>query len=192
MKIHNYLSDDDYRLAQERANLRKISKVWVRESTIDAIVARVPAATGVICHGTRNGAEQQFFAARYPGAEIIGTEIAKTATRFPMTVQWDFRKPNPNWFARFDILYSNSIDHTNEPQQTLCVWRDQLANGGTLVIEFAHDPENNRARSSDPLEMSLAEIETLFANSGLEIVDQIDERHDMGTSRIYFLQRAHG
>jgi hypothetical protein len=55
MKIHNYLSDDDYRLAQERANLRKISKVWVRESTIDAIVARVPAATSVICHGTRNG-----------------------------------------------------------------------------------------------------------------------------------------
>jgi trans-aconitate methyltransferase len=138
------------------------------------------------------GQNSAIFAARYPGAEIIGTEIAKTATRFPMTVQWDFRKPNPNWFARFDILYSNSIDHTNEPQQTLCVWRDQLANGGTLVIEFAHDPENNRARSSDPLEMSLAEIETLFANSGLEIVDQIDERHDMGTSRIYFLQRAHG
>jgi hypothetical protein len=74
----------------------------------------------------------------------------------------------------------------------LPVWRDQLANGGTLVIEFAHDPENNRARSSDPLEMSLAEIETLFDNSGLEIVDQIDERHDMGTSRIYFLQRADG
>jgi hypothetical protein len=40
--------------------------------------------------------------------------------------------------------------------------------------------------------MTLVEIESLFANSGLEIVDQIDERHDMGTSRIYFLQRAHG
>jgi hypothetical protein len=73
------------------------------------------------------------------------------------------------------------------------VWRDQLANGGTLVIEFAHDSRKQpSARSSDPLEMTLVEIESLFANSGLEIVDQIDERHDMGTSRIYFLQRAHG
>jgi hypothetical protein len=89
-------------------------------------------------------------------------------------------------------LFSNSIDHTTEPSKTIAVWRDQLANGGTLVIEFAHDSGNNRARSSDPLEMTLVEIESLFANLGLEIVDQIDERHDMGTSRIYFLQRAHG
>jgi hypothetical protein len=121
MKIHNYLSDDDYRLAQERANLRKISKVWVRESTIDAIVARVPAATGVICHGTRNGAEQQFFAARYPGAEIIGTEIAKTATRFPMTVQWDFRKPNPNWSgASISCTATRSTTPTSQAKQLPC------------------------------------------------------------------------
>ena len=66
--------------------------VYLKKVTIDAIVENMNSANTVLCHGTRNGAEQRYFKDHWKNAEVLGTEISDTATQFPMTVEWDMQK----------------------------------------------------------------------------------------------------
>lgn len=75
---------ETYRRVQEEGNKRKLTSVFVLENVIHGI-AEYAQAKGpvrhVLCHGTRNAAEQGYFRAAIPGlAEVIGTEISETAT----------------------------------------------------------------------------------------------------------------
>jgi len=175
MKIFNYESDTHYRHEQETANIKKLKKIWVQENTIEKIFNDFGKnCSAVICHGTRNGAEQNFFKKYYPNADIIGTEISKTAGLFANTIQWDFRKQNKDWLEKFDILYSNSFDHTNIPEETLKVWHEQVKKSGCIYIEFCFDSDNNNSRASDPLEISEKDLMDLFEKSKLRVIKTYD------------------
>ena len=65
MKIWKYESYDDYVKAQTKANVKKIKKIWVQKSTIKQIYNRIPMAANILCHGTRNAAEQKYFSDMY-------------------------------------------------------------------------------------------------------------------------------
>ena len=108
MKLYEYKDYDEYVSEQNRANALKIKHVWVDRSTISQIAETVDEASAIICHGTRNAAEQRYLKEYYPTAEIIGTEISDTADQFEMTVQHDFHEQKDEWVGKFDILYSNS------------------------------------------------------------------------------------
>lgn len=172
MKIYKYKNDDEYIEAQKAANKRKIKKIWVHKSTIMEIKKRQPQASFILCHGTRNAAEQSFFQEAYPEAQIVGTEISDTALDFPLTVQWDFRKEKKDWIGQFDIVYSNSFDHTNQPQETLKVWKNQLKKKGILVIEYSFAKTDNKSRKSDPLEITSKEFRSLCRKEGLLLIDE--------------------
>lgn len=91
----------------------------------------------VLCHVTRNGAEQQFFRERLPKAEIIGTEISDTATQFPMAIQWDFHEVRLEWRSAFVLVFSNSWDHTYDPDKLFPTWLSCVAGNGALVLEWS-------------------------------------------------------
>ncbi len=90
--------------------------------------------SSVLCHGTRNAREQEYFKNLLPFAEIIGTEISYTAAEFPMTEQHDFHEPQDKWLNKFDIVYSNSFDHSYDPEKCINTWKDQLSSNGSLYI----------------------------------------------------------
>jgi hypothetical protein len=169
MKIYQYKDYDEYVTAQTEANLIKINLVHVSKVTIKKIVKLHGHAESVLCHGTRNAAEQKFFKEFYPGADIVGTEISYSATQFPMTVQWDFHKENTDWIGRFDIVYSNSFDHSIDPVKALTVWQNQLTNNGKIYLEHSF---HVRARSWDPLEIEVNELLDLFEQVGLTVLSQ--------------------
>lgn len=170
MKIYNYESEEHYKQEQEKANFQKLKNIWVQEKTVKKIFYDFGEnCSAIICHGTRNAAEQNFFKKYYPNAEILGSEISSTASQFAMTAQWDFRKQNKDWLQRFDILYSNSFDHTNAPKETLLVWQEQITDSGCMYIEFSFDPNNNSSRASDPFEIDESELIDLFQYAGLKI-----------------------
>jgi hypothetical protein len=176
MKLYKYESYQEYVDAQVAANVRKINNVWVRPSTISKIKA---AAGGnvqtILCHGTRNAAEQKYFREAYPFAMIVGTEISHTADQFPMTVQWDFHEEKEGWNNRFDLIYSNSFDHSYDPDKCLTTWVGQLAAGGKLFLEHALDESDNRSRVSDPLEISTEEVVELLESKGLRIITRLQQ-----------------
>ena len=170
MKIYEYKDYDEYVSYQTEANKHKIKNVYVHTNTIKTIVNDKKNADNIICHGTRNGAEQKYFKHFFPQAYIVGTEISETASQFKMTVQHDFTIQKNEWIDKFDIVYSNSFDHSIDPVATLTTWRDQLNVNGRLYVEHSEDPRINKSRAWDPLAISKKEIKEIMKQVDLELI----------------------
>ncbi len=195
MKVWKYGSYMEYVEAQIEANKRKLRNVWVRDSTICAIVAYMGfEVRNVLCHGTRNGAEQRMFQRHYPNAYVIGTEISDTAREFPHTLEHDFHHPVQHWMEMFDTIYSNSLDHAYDPALALKRWREQLHPAGRMFIEYSFTPENNTSNVSDPLEISWDEMLGLFEGAGLKFITTFMASGIKGEPRnastVFVLERA--
>jgi SAM-dependent methyltransferase len=157
--LHRYSKPDGsfdvdlYRSVQIKGNKRKLDRVFADQQTIDFIsdylVKSGHTPTRGLCHGTRRGLEQKWFADRL-GADVIGTEISDTATQFPNTVQWDFHDRNEEWVGAFDFVYTNSHDHAYDPERAFGVWVEQLNPGGRLLIEHTSAHPAKHANALDP------------------------------------------
>ena len=145
--LHKYENYAQYKGIQVVHNRKKIEDVWSDRTTLSIICGELTKQfphriVRGICHGTRNGFEQQFMS-DYAGFEVIGTEISDTYDMFENTVQWDFHDLNEKWISKFVFVYSNSLDQAWSPRAALVTWLNQLNNTGILVIEHTelHGPE---------------------------------------------------
>jgi hypothetical protein len=157
--LYRYLNTDGsfdyekYRKIQEDSNKMKINNIWVIEENI-AFLSKyiknlVQSPQFGICHGTRRGKEQEWFR-KYLGCEVIGTEISDTAETFPYTIQWDFHEVKPEWLDSVDFIYSNSFDHSYDPEKCLNAWMSCLRKGGLCFIEHSSLHEPQGASERDP------------------------------------------
>lgn len=143
-KNDSYLNSDGsfdyekYRKRQEEGNKRKIDTVWVLEENIrflsDFLMENLDEPKFGICHGTRRGKEQEWFN-KYLGCQVIGTEISETAMQFPNTIQWDFHKIKDEWLDNVDFIYSNSFDHSHDPELCINNWMKCLKPEGICILE---------------------------------------------------------
>jgi hypothetical protein len=172
MKLYEYENYDHYVKAQSDGNKKKIRNVYVEQRVIDLIASTHGDSKSVLCHGTRNGAELKMFQKKYPNAEVMGTEISDTAEQFENTVQWDFTHQKEEWVGHWDVIYTNSFDHSMDPEATLGTWRDQLSAEGRLYLDYDFASKHNTSREMDPLEVSKEEIRGLFRTVGLEVVSE--------------------
>jgi hypothetical protein len=170
MRIFKYRDYDHYLEAQERTNKEKLNWVYVSKNIIDQISKDKKTANNILCHGTRNGAEQKYFKELFPNAYVIGTEISSTAKDFPMTIQHDFTKVKEEWIGKFDIIYSNSFDHSIDPKETINVWANQLSDEGRLYLEYSE--KQSIGNDADPLDATAAEIENIIKEK-LNVIGKI-------------------
>lgn len=153
--LHEYSSYEHYREVQIFHNVRKLSRVWADAETLGVMARQLtqmlpaPVLEG-LCHGTRNGFEQNWLTDNFPNMKVIGTDISPTATDYPNSVQWDFHDVNPDWVERFDFIYSNSHDQSWQPRQALDTWLGQLKPDGILVLEHSEDQSPLAAGQMDP------------------------------------------
>ncbi|MFP4125625.1 MAG: methyltransferase domain-containing protein [Alphaproteobacteria bacterium] len=162
---------ESYRRVQDEGNRAKIDKVFVKEENIaflaDYLKRRLGRVDFGLCHGTRRGAEQAWFRQYLgEGAEVLGTEIADSATDFPQTVQWDFHDVKDAWVGAADFVYSNSFDHAYDPEKALNAWVRSLKPGGMCLIEHtkAHRPDKTSRR--DPFGARLEDMPYLVLSWG--------------------------
>jgi hypothetical protein len=152
--LYNHEDLNTYREIQIIANKAKLGLCFARESNLVALCnflsVRGVKIRRVLCHGTRNGAEQKYFKRRLPSAEIVGTEISDNAEQFPMTIQWDFHEVKPKWIGAFDLIYSNSWDHTYDPAKLFPAWLSCLASGGALALEWTVEHGQDHTNVIDP------------------------------------------
>ena len=175
---------------QTRANKLKLASVWVQKGTMDQIAQRVKNPKAIICHGTRNGSEQNYFNKVYGDIEIIGTEISETADQFNMTVQHDFHEQKEEWVEHFDILYSNSFDHSYDPWKCIKTWGNQLKPGGWAFLEMSSHPEINKSKSTDPLQIeNRKEIMDILNHGGLEYTDEFNNQSHGFNCTIYIARK---
>lgn len=184
MEIYKYKDYDDYIKIQKETTAKKSNWVYAHVETMQQISEyKGLTVNSILCHGTRAAGEQKYFKKYYPTAEIIGTEIADTALDYPMTIQWDFNEPKPEWIGKFDLIYSNSIDHSITPAETIGVWKKQLKLGGTLCLEYA-ERQSRINNDQDPLHATNAEIIKLITDNGMVVNHEI--RHGVKHNGIVF------
>lgn len=190
------LDYDLYRQVQEEGNRRKLDQVWVNEDAIrrlaEAALARGPVQR-VLCHGTRNGAEQRFFQAAIPGVQVLGTEISSTATQFPDTIQWDFHDLKDEWVGSWDLLYSNSWDHAFDPERLFANWIASLRPGGMMGLEHTtqHQPES--VTPLDPFGISYDGLVALVTRGGaMRLETEIDGIDPKRSRRIVVFRKTGG
>ncbi len=184
MEVYKFKSYEDYIAMQKRVNAEKVGWVYVKKSTIKQIAEDSPYAVNILCHGTRAAGEQKYFREFLPQSSPLGTEIGENALDYPMTVQHDFNKPIADWVGKFDIVYSNSIDHSIDPHETIRIWKDQLSENGKMYIEYS-EQQSVPNYPQDPLHASAAEIKQLLQEQGLVIVGEITK--DVKAGGIVFI-----
>lgn len=152
MTLYKYLKEDGsfdyekYRRIQTEGNRRKLEYIWADEENIAFLSRYIVDVSGApkfgICHGTRRGKEQEWFR-KYLGCEVIGTEISDTAEQFPHTIRWDFHEARLEWIDATDFIYSNSFDHSYDPEKCLNSWMSCIRPGGLCILEHSnfHAPE---------------------------------------------------
>lgn len=153
--LHRYASYEEYRRVQIYHNLRKLKRVWADAETLDLLADELVARLGSgplrgLCHGTRNGFEQNHLSARNPGFAVIGTDISPSAAQFPNSVVWDFHDTRQDWEGAFDFVYSNSLDQSWQPRAALEAWLGQVRPGGVVVIEHSEEQSPIAAGEMDP------------------------------------------
>lgn len=197
-RLHGYLDAEGqfdyeaYRAEQVAGNKRKIDQSWVREQDIAFLAAhvrkRVPQPSLGICHGTRRGLEQAWFAAQL-GCTVIGTEISDTALKFPNTLQWDFHEVKPEWESAVDFIYSNSFDHSYDPEKCMNAWMSCLRVGGLCLLEHSENHEPEAVTKLDPFGARLTLMPWLVTlwGKGRYAVREVLEGPSRGESPVRYL-----
>lgn len=160
--LHQYITHDGsfdyekYKEVQTAGNKLKLKHVWASEQNISFLSTYIKSQkitpTFGLCHGTRRGKEQEWFA-KYLKCRVLGTEISDTASQFPNTIQWDFHKVKPEWKGNVDFIYSNSFDHTYNPEKCLTAWMSCLSKNGICIIE--HTSVDETSTELDPFGASI-------------------------------------
>ena len=140
VKIYKYKNYDEYKETQISYNKKKIEHVWADEKTLEKISEFLleNVSTGIIkgiCHGSRNGFEQNFFNKKKNKFQVIGTDISDTAENYKDSVTHDFHEEKKEWLNNFDFVYSNSLDQSFDPRKALQAWLNQLKKDGFIIIE---------------------------------------------------------
>ncbi len=167
MRQYRHQTAGEYLEAQKATYERKKDMVWLQPHHADVIAEQIHeedlAQAAGICHGVRSGAELGMLSRRLDLPHVIGTEIARgyhvadwNLRRRPV-LKWDMRKPYDDWRGRFGWVYSNSLDHSNDPLMTVEVWMDQLVPGGLLVVHWS--PGHDHPRGPDAADCTMATLD---------------------------------
>tara|TARA_R110002020_G_scaffold59538_3_gene162241 strand:+ start:5502 stop:6092 length:591 start_codon:yes stop_codon:yes gene_type:complete len=124
-----------------------------------------PKIQTIIAQGVRNDFEVDAISSINSGVEVYGTDINYENT-YKNIFKLDFNKCPKGWNKKFDLLFSNSFDHTPAPDLTLKEWKRITKK--YMLIHFQYSEE---ASWHDPLALtSFDEIENLCKKQDLDIL----------------------
>lgn len=82
----------------------------------------------------------------YKDGRVQGVELAPEPKRSDIWIG-SFDELPKEWGRRFRILYSNSIDHSQDPEKTVAEWKRVAAPGACVILAFSED---RKATFHDP------------------------------------------
>jgi SAM-dependent methyltransferase len=85
---------------------------------------------------------------------VWGVELNPDVIRQDVKVT-SFDELPVDWSGRFNLIFSNSFDHSQDPHKTINEWRRVAAPGAYLIIAF---PLENKPTQTDPLGQLSLEI----------------------------------
>jgi len=178
MKLYEHENYEAYKQAQIAKNEKKINHVWVKEKEL-VLVSRkiekyIPDASFGICHGVRNAWEVKKLR-QLLDIEVIGTDIAPSATRFDHTIEWDFHEIKDEWRNKVDFIYSNSFDHSYDPEMCLDRWMKCIKKRKGICFIHWMSTNANKIDAADCFAANLREYQKMF-NKKYKVVEQFGRR----------------
>jgi hypothetical protein len=181
--LYNYSSYEEYKNTQIFHNKRKINAVWADEKTL-SIIANIlhekfsenKKIIG-ICHGSRNGFEQNYLMKISNKIDAFGTDISPTANDYKNSIQWDFHNINEKWINSKDFVYTNSLDQSWQPKVAIQTWLSQLKKDGILIIEHTDAHGSDGTSKMDPFgarPTSLPYVFTMWFGTQISIEHKSD------------------
>lgn len=145
--LHDVGDYERYKKVQVVANKLKHGNVFAKKENIRYLAQRFKPYN-VLCHGVRNGAEIDYFISGHVGYApyTIGTDIAPSD--HPFVTQHDMHEPIP--LNKFELVYSNSWDHSYDPEKMFNVWAEQVSPNGHMVLEHTSLHCPSHANERDP------------------------------------------
>ena len=155
VKIYKYNNYEEYKATQIFYNKKKINEIWADEFNLTKIsdfLKRNIDKKNIkgICHGSRNGFEQNFFNKNILNSKVFGTDISDTAINYKDSIEWDFHKTKKEWIDNFDFVYSNSLDQSYDPKKALTNWVQQINKNGYVILEHTDQHSVMAAGKMDP------------------------------------------
>jgi len=186
MKLVQYPNYDAYKNIQINGYREKEDVVWVsgeeiKQTIVPYIHELNPGAKFGLCHGTRNGKEQQAFIDGFKDGfdkdvHVLGTEIApEAAVKFPNTIEWDFHVVKEEWLGAVDFIYTNAFDHSYKPEECLAAWMSCLSENGICIIEWTEFHGEKAVTAMDPFGASDEEYTQIFEEK-YNVVDTITKQ----------------
>ena len=192
MKLYKHDSYEEYVKAQVDLNEKKLGQVFIRKEIAQLIALYVEnniyAPEFGICHGVRNAWEVKCFR-ELLNFNIIGTEIADTATQFDDTIKWDFHDVKEEWINNVDFIYSNSLDHSYDPEYCLAQWVSCLSNKGMCFIEWTFMSKSKpslKSMKADCFGADLDEYKELISKN-FKIIDELEMDLKEKENRVIFV-----
>lgn len=196
--LHKYSSYEEYVQVQIHWNKVKINRVWADEATLIRVKDILVEEFGVnnkikgICHGVRNGYEQNFLRCLSDNIEVIGTDISETAKNFDNSIQWDFHNANDAWLGNQDFIYTNSLDQSWQPHVAVQTWLSQLKPNGLLIIEHSEVHGPTYASEMDPFgvrPIAMPYVLTMWFGSQISISHSVAKKSNMSRDSWLFVIR---
>jgi len=147
METYEHKNYEWYTAVQKKLTAKKTdhgnsSLSWIDEEGLvvvnKLIHSHVNDIKVVVCHGCRSGVEVDVLQRLNPDARVFGTDLYGEAYKYNRTYfrEMDFDDVPPEWVGYFDVIYSNSIDHSRNPINTLMAWKSELKNNGICFVNF--------------------------------------------------------
>jgi hypothetical protein len=142
-KLHKYNSDNEYIAKQIKKTSDKLNRgwhgAWTNEQTISKLSNYLQKSNKKIgiCHGVRTGLEVEWFNNYLGSSNVIGTDIDPVASKKEIVTKWNFQEHNKDWVGKFDFVYSNSHDHSCNPEETLKIWSEQIKQDGFILLDHS-------------------------------------------------------
>lgn len=147
MNIYQHRSYNRYVRVQRNLTARKTNDgkntlYWVSKEDLvkinELLHSYIDDIKTIVCHGCRNGLEVNVLQTLNLNAKVFGTDIYGPAYKYDREYfrEMDFDIVPKNWVEYFDVIYSNSIDHSRNPINTLSSWKTELKENGICFIAF--------------------------------------------------------
>lgn len=179
MEQHTFESYGDYVNAQRRVTHKNMKKpempCFTSMKVVEAIrdIHNKPIEFG-LCHGCRDGQELAMFEGCL-GGSWVGTEIVEELCDNLRIFHHDFSDIRNDWIGKFDVIYSNSLDHARDPFRALKAWIACLSEEGSLYVEWTlwHGRLGVKGNKADCFAATDHEYEELLLKAG-RIVNKIE------------------
>ena len=118
------------------------------------------------CMGIRSGAEYIEFKKYLPKSDVYGIDIGPDVVKVGKNCFcYDFNHLPEDWKDKFDLLYSNSIDHSFDVKATITEWTRVTKVGGFMIMVFS---ASDYVGGTDRYSFTIEDINKLFPSDKFE------------------------